>query len=334
MENFEKVFNQFLQCITVLQDDLNVSFGEALTETFDNIENGKIKVENGAPDQATVQKLSKLYQDLNYEKISRKLKVLVFNYLTLKALTEDGRNANQMPTPPALATVIALVMQKILPKNKHLEIVDPAIGTGSLFYSVINQLIAENHSKNNYSLVGIDNDETLLDYADIAAHLNGLDIELYCQDAMTPWMIKPADAIVSDLPVGYYPLDNNAKNFELKADKGHSYAHFLFVEQIIKNLKPAGYAFLVVPSIMISGQDRDKFMPWLSKKVYLNAVIDLPDEMFKNKFNQKSILVFQNHGESAVSRDVLLTKLGSLKKEDSLVDLNIKLNEWYTKPNY
>lgn len=334
MENFEKIFNQFLQCITVLQDDLNVSFGEALTETFDNLENGKIKVENGAPDEKTVQKLSQLYQTLNYEKLPRKTKVLVFNYLTLKALNEDNRNANQMPTPPVLATVMALMMQKLLPKDKQLEVVDPAIGTGSLLYSVINQLIAENHSKNNYNLVGIDNDETILDYADIAAHLNGLDIELFCQDAIMPWMSKPADAIISDLPIGYYPLDNNAKSFDLRAEKGHSYAHFLFVEQIVRNLKPGGFAFLLVPRIMISGQDRDQFMPWLSKKVYLDAIIDLPDDMFKNKFNQKSILVFQNHGENAVSRDVLLTKLGSLKREDSLVDFNIKLNEWYTKPNH
>lgn len=34
-----------------LQTALNVSFTEALVETFDNLESGKIKVENGAPDE-------------------------------------------------------------------------------------------------------------------------------------------------------------------------------------------------------------------------------------------------------------------------------------------
>lgn len=333
MKNFEKLFNQFLACVTTLQDALNVTFGEALTETFDNLENGKIKVEMGAPDKETVAKLSKMYAELNYDKISKRNKVLVFNYLTLKAINDDGRNANQMPTPPALATVIALLMQRLLP-NKEMEIVDPALGTGSLLYSVINQLTAENHSKNNFTLVGIDNDEDMLNLADIAAHLNSLKIDLFCQDALSPWMSAPADAIVSDLPVGYYPLDNNAEQFELKNEKGHSYAHFLFIEQIIKNLKAGGFGFLVVPTGMLSGKDRARFMPWLTKKVYLNAVVDLPDGMFRNKFNQKSILVFQNHGADAKATDVLLTKLSSLKKEDSLIEFNLKLNEWYTSSGH
>lgn len=332
MKNFEKLFNQFLACVTTLQDALNVSFGEALTETFDNLENGKIKVEMGAPDETTVAKLSQMYQALNYDKLPQRDKVLVFNYLTLKAINDDSRNSNQMPTPPALATIFALVMKQVLP-NKELELVDPALGTGSLLYSVVNQLVTENHSKNNFNLVGIDNDEDMLNLADIAAHLNKLKIDLYCQDALTPWMVEPADAVISDLPVGYYPLDNNAANFDLKNLKGHSFAHFLFVEQIVKNLKAGGYAFLLVPTGMLSGKDREQFMPWLTKKVYLDAIIDLPDDMFRNKFNQKSILVFQNHGAGSKARDVLLTKLNSLKKEDSLVEFNLKLSEWFTKSN-
>ena len=53
--------------------------------------------------------------------------------------------------------------------------------------------------------------------------------------------------------------------------------------------------------------------------------------MFKNKFNQKSVLVFQNHGGDAKASEVLLTKLESLKKQESLIRFNVKLNEWYTK---
>lgn len=57
IEKFEQLFNQFLQCVTTLQEALNVSFAEALTETFDNLENNKIKVEMGAPDEETVAKI-------------------------------------------------------------------------------------------------------------------------------------------------------------------------------------------------------------------------------------------------------------------------------------
>ena len=219
-----------------------------------------------------------------------------------------------MPTPPAISTVIAMLMHKLV-KNEKIEIVDPTIGTGILLFSIISQLKALNHSKDNYQLVGIDNDEEMLNLADVAAHLNDFDIELYCQDALMPWMCSNPDVVISDLPIGYYPVDENAKNFENRAEKGHSFAHLLLIEQIIKNLKPAGYAFLVVPKSILSGKIGADFMPWLTKKVYLKAIVELPDDMFKNKFNQKSILVFQNHGEDAKASEVLLTKLDSLKKE-------------------
>lgn len=334
MENIKKIeqiFDEFLSCVQTLQEALNVSFGEALVETFDNLESGKIKVEMGAPDKETVEKLSKMYAKLDYENLSHKVKVQIFTYLTLKAINEDGRDANQMPTPPIISTVIALLMQKLLPKDKKLKIVDPAIGTGNLLYAVINQLKAENHSQDKYQLYGIDNDEDMLNLADVAAHLNDIDIELFCQDALMPWMIDSPDVVVSDLPIGYYPVDENAANFATKAEKGHSFAHLLLIEQIIKNLKPAGYGFLVVPKSILSGKVGADFMPWLSKKVYLKAIVELPDNMFQNKFNQKSILVFQNHGENAISTEVLLTKLDSLKNQDALVKFNVKLNEWYTK---
>lgn len=332
MKNFEQVFNQFLDCVQTLQSALNVSFTEALVETFDNLEHGKIKVENGAPDEKTVAELSKKYQVLDYDKLSQKVKAQVFTLLTLKAVNDDELDVNQMPTPPAISTVIAMLMNKLV-KDQKMEIVDPAIGTGNLLFSVISQLKALNHSKDNYQLVGIDNDEEMLNLTDVAAHLDGIDIELYCQDALMPWMCSNADVIISDLPVGYYPDDENAKNFDNRAAEGHSFAHLMLIEQIIKNLKPNGYSFLVVPKSILSGKLGADFMPWLTKKVYVKAIVELPDDMFKNKFNQKSILVFQNHGDQAKASEVLLTKLDSLKKEEALVRFNVKLDEWYTKTN-
>lgn len=332
MENIEKDFNQLLQAVTILQTALNVSFSEALTETFDNLETNRIKVDLGAPDQATVTRLSQLYQALDYDHWRMGTKVKVFTLLSLKAVNEDGLDANQMPTPPAIATVMALIMNALLPKTPQ-TIVDPAIGTGNLLFSVVSQLATANHSKNEFKLVGIDNDEKMLNLADVAAHLQQLPVELYCQDALTPWMTDAPAVVVSDLPIGYYPIDENAAHFATKASKGHSLAHYLLTEQIIKNLQPAGWGFLLVPKDMITGRNSQDFMSWLSKKVFIKALIELPDDLFKNKFNQKEILVFQNHGDNARASEVLLTKIASLKNENAIVKLNVELHEWYTK-NY
>ena len=137
--------------------------------------------------------------------------------------------------------------------------------------------------------------------------------------------------MVSDLPIGFYANDDNAKNFDLRTKEGHAYAHVLFVEQIVKNLAEDGFAFLLLPQNMLTGTVGADFMPWLASKVYLQAIVQLPSSLFQSKISQKSILIFQNHGQSKPPKEVLLTKLENLKKEESLVALNIKLNEWYTK---
>lgn len=330
MEKIEKLFNEFLSCVQCLQDALNVTFGEALTETFDNLENDQIKVEVGAPDPETVKLLSQKYSQLNYKNLTQGVKVQIYTYLLLKDVEEDGLNANQLPTPLTISTIIAMFMQKLLP-NKNLLLADPAIGMGNLIFSVVDQLKRANHSKANFELVGIDNDEAMLNFSDIGAQLNKLKINLYCQDALTPWLFNNPDVVISDLPIGYYPVDDNAKNFATKSEKGHSFAHLLFIEQIIKNLQPGGYAFLLVPQIILSGKVGSDFMPWLSEKVALRAIVELPDSIFKNKLNRKAILVFQNHGNNIQTSEIFLTKLDTLKKEEDLIKLNVKLNEWYTK---
>ena len=330
MDKIEKLYNEFLSCVECLQDALNVTFGEALTETFDNLENDQIKVEVGAPDPETVKLLSQKYSQLHYKKLTQQVKVQIYTYLLLKDVEEDGLNANQLPTPLTISTIIAMFMQKLLP-NKSSLLADPAIGMGNLMFSVVNQLKSANHSKVNFKLIGIDNDETMLNFTDIGAQLNKLKIDLYCQDALTPWLFSNPDVVISDLPIGYYPLDDNAVNFTTKSEKGHSFAHLLFIEQIIKNLQPGGYAFLLVPQAILSGKGGSDFMPWLSEKVALRAIVELPDSMFKNKLNQKAVLVFQNHGNDVHTSEVFVTKLDTLKKEKDLIKLNVKLNEWYTK---
>ncbi len=84
--------------------------------------------------------------------------------------------------------------------------------------------------------------------------------------------------------------------------------------------------------VQVKGMGRDIYNKFsTAKDIYDRSIIELPDDMFQNKFNQKSILVFQNHGENAVSSEALLTKLDSMKNKKALIKFNVKLNEWYTK---
>lgn len=84
---------------------------------------------------------------------------------------------------------------------------------------------------------GVEVDEVLIKLALVNANLQKHAIEFFHQDGLAPLYIDPVDAVVSDLPVGYYPNEIGASEYKLKADEGMSYAHHLFIEQSVKHTK-------------------------------------------------------------------------------------------------
>ncbi|WP_145462588.1 Eco57I restriction-modification methylase domain-containing protein, partial [Staphylococcus hominis] len=67
--------------------------------------------------------------------------------------------------------------------------------------------------------------------------------------------ISPADVAVCSLPVGYYPNDERAKDYELKANEGHSFAHYLFIEQSLRYTKEGGFLFFIIPNDLFEGKE-------------------------------------------------------------------------------
>ena len=78
------------------------------------------------------------------------------------------------------------------------------------------------------------------------------------------------------LPVGYYPNDIRAADFDLKVDEGHTYAHHLFIEQSIRHVKPSGYLFFIIPNNLFESQQSKKLHEYLNQNVYIQGVIQLP----------------------------------------------------------
>lgn len=66
---------------------------------------------------------------------------------------------------------------------------------------------------------------------------------MYPQDAIMPLPLEEADVVIGDFPIGYYPLDGRSKEMKLGFEEGHSYSHFLLIEQAVYALKQSGYAF-------------------------------------------------------------------------------------------
>ncbi|WP_226036417.1 class I SAM-dependent methyltransferase [Aquibacillus saliphilus] len=232
-------------------------------------------------------------------------------------------------TPDTVAIFIGYLVQKLTGNKKNLRLFDPACGTANLLTAVTNQL---NQVGQSY---GSEVDPTLIKLALLSANLQKTEVEFFHQDSLSPFLLEPVDIVVSDLPVGYYPDDVQARQYELKAEQGHSYSHHLFIEQSLNYIKPGGYLLFVVPNFLFEGDQADKLNAFLHKNAHIVGLLQLPLSIFKSESNAKSILLLQKKGpETKAPKQTLLAQLPSFKDASAMNNIVEKINQWYKNEGF
>lgn len=328
-EKIETGFATLKEAVQTLQFSLASDFFEAFSETIENlVDSGHVRVEDNQPDADTVAKLTASYGKLLELKLDpeewRRVTQLVLldSFRTLKV------QANHQLTPDSIGYLLVFLIQQLQdPKAKSLEILDITTGTANLLLTVsLNlQLAGMNVTAN-----GVDNDPTLIEIAAATSALvSEVSPRLYHQDALQNLLVDPVDFSFGDLPIGFYPDDENAQKFATSASTGHSYAHHLLMEQALNYTKEAGYGLFLVPSNFLESEQAPLFKNWLSKTVYLQGIIQLPDELFASETSRKSIIILQKHGEQAAqASQVLLAKLHSLKDPKEVTKFFEEFRNW------
>lgn len=324
----EQLFEQFDHAVELIQAELSCSYLDAYLENAENIvDDGKVRVEDGLPKPDTVQQLEKIYADLDLTHQPRETVRRLLQLGLLKVMQKDSIQANHQMTPDTIGMLIAYLIEQIVKLDHPYKIFDPVVGTANLLTTVMNHLATVN--KQPVEAFGIDNDDSMLAAASVSADLQNLPIQLIHQDAITNLDIPQADLAVADLPIGYYPLDDNVKNYQTKAQEGHSYVHHLLIEQTMNYLVPGGFAFFVVPSDLFRTKESETFVQWIHSVAFLQGFINLPSDMFSNAASQKSILILQNHGNNAKqAQQVLLGTFPSLKNQKDFRKFLAEIDQW------
>lgn len=173
---------------------------------------------------------------------------------------------------------------------------DPAVGTGNLLLTVMNLLDGKTEAS------GVEVDELLIRLAAATADLTEQPVSLFRQDALQDLLVDPVDAIVCDLPVGYYPNEEVALDYEVCAPEGMSYAHHLFIEQSVNYTKDGGYLFFLAPTHLFESEQSKQLHKYIQKHAWIQAIIQLPDTMFANKAHEKKALLFYKSKVSILRR--------------------------------
>ncbi len=322
-QTVETLFSIFDSSAVVLRKELDVTYLEALVETGDNLFEGAILQEELS--ESAIERLNREYSTFNEETYKGEEIRKAFQLAILKGMKE-GVQANHEMTPDAVGIFMSYLFHKFMQGQNEITVLDPAIGTGNLMTTVFNSA-KEGLAMSGF---GVEVDEVLIKLALVNANLQKHAIEFFHQDGLAPLYIDPVDAVVSDLPIGYYPNEIGASEYKLKADEGMSYAHHLFIEQSVKHTKEGGYLFFLVPNFIFESDQAPKLHAFIKETCFIQGLLQLPVSMFKNEKNAKSIFVLQKKGPSVtMPKQALLVELPKFSNMKAMENIMDQLNTWF-----
>lgn len=242
----------------------------------------------------------------------------VYQFLLLKALKELN-NPSYDITPEVITMYISHLIECVY-GDKKVSITDLASGSGSLLINIAALI------KGEKELTSVDVDSNYVRLQQNIFNLLETNVEIINQDALKPLNIKKQDVVISDVPFGYYADEDNSLNYKLCSTDGYSLNALLFIEQAANYLDENGVGILVIPKKVLELEDN--FKKYLEEDINLNAVITLPDEMFKNASQQKAIILITKKGQTRLPNQVFLAQIPSFQNKASYAKFIEEFNEW------
>lgn len=322
LASMEKLFGVIDQTAIILRKELNCVYLEAVAETGGNLFQGTILQEE--LDEVTKKRLKKEYDSITLDHFEKETIRKAYQLAILKGMKEAVQPNHQM-TPDAVGLFVSYLVGKFMSGKDKYTLLDPAVGAGNLLTTILNT-----HAASIEHVYGVDVDDLLLQLTYVNANLQKHGVQLFNQDSLQPLFIDPVDLVVCDLPVGYYPNDEGAKEYKVRAEEGHTYAHHLFIEQSLRHVKDGGYVVALIPNNLFESEQSHLLQPLLKEEAIVQGIIQLPLSMFKQEQAAKSIMVLQKQGEGVTApENALLVNLPKFSNREAMSDIMAQMDQWF-----
>ena len=308
-EKIEQAYTYLLENVQIIQNDLATSFYDALIEQNGIYLDGQTNLEQVKKNNHALKRLA-----LRKEEWLR-----TYQFLLMKAAQTEPLQANHQFTPDAIGHLMIFIIEQLCP-TEDLSLLELGSGMGILGASFLTSM----NKKVDY--LGIELDDLLIDLAASMAEVMDLQMGFVQGDAVRPQVLKESDIIVSDLPVGYYPDDQTASRYQVAAKDEHTYAHHLLMEQSLKYLKTGGYAIFLAPTDLLTSPQSELLKSWLTEKAQLVAIIALPEDLFVQGAQSKTIFVLQKKTGEAI--EPFVYPLTSLRAPEILMEFKENFQNW------
>ncbi len=308
-EKIEQAYTYLLENVQIIQNDLATNFYDALIE-----QNG-IYLDG----QTNLEQVKKNNQALKRLALRKEEWLRTYQFLLMKASQTEPLQANHQFTPDAIGHLMIFIIEQLWP-IEALSLLELGSGMGILGASFLTSM----NKKVDY--LGIEIDDLLIDLAASMAEVMDLQMGFVQGDAVRPQVLKESDFIVSDLPIGYYPDDQIASRYQVAAKDEHTYAHHLLMEQSLKYLKTGGYAIFLAPTDLLTSSQSNLLKTWLTDQAQLVAIVALPEDLFAQGAQSKTIFVLQK--KVVEGFEPFVYPLASLRDPEILLEFKENFQNW------
>ncbi|HEL0564971.1 TPA: class I SAM-dependent methyltransferase [Streptococcus equi subsp. zooepidemicus] len=310
--NFEKIeqaYELILENSQLIENDLKTHIYDAIVE-----QNSFYLGAQGASPQ-----VAKNIETLKALQLTKEEWRQAYQFVLIKAGKTEPLQANHQFTPDAIGFIMLYILET-LSSQESLDVLEIGSGTGNLAQTILN------HSHKSIDYLGIELDDLLIDLSASIAEIMGSSAQFIQEDAVRPQLLKESDMIISDLPVGFYPNDDIASRYQVASSDEHTYAHHLLIEQALKYLKKDGFAIFLAPVNLLSSPQSHLLKQWLKGYAQVAALITLPEAVFGNPANAKSIIVLCK--QSNRFAETFVYPISDLKSVDNVRDFMENFKNW------
>lgn len=318
--NVVHLFHQMDDVIEAFIEKEETLYLEGLADLLQYIHVGEAESESLL---ANENKLHEIRAEINGDSFT-KLEIHRAIQMALLKGMKDETQPNHRMTPESIALFVSYLIQKLIGEKERVTMFNPASGTGNLLHTIIGQLEVD------LAAYASEIDETLIRISVMTANILQQNVEYFHQDSLRPLLLDPVDITIADLPVGYYPDEERAEDFSLRAEEGMSFSHHLFIEQGLMYTKPGGYLIFLIPEFLFTSEQAEQLQEFLHAEAHIIGVFQLSDSTFRAKEHKKSIFVIRKKAEQTKNvKQPLLVMLPSLKETVAMENILTQINEWF-----
>ena len=319
-ELVETFFDYLDQATLIIYETAKKPYLEALLLAVDYILNDEVSLNQ--LDETLISKLDEVYKHISDITFNKEEIRKAFQLALLKAFKHLQLSFSEI-TPDSIGIFYAYLTDLFFKNKENISILDANVGCSNLLFSLINntQITFE-------KIYGIDVEQSYLNISCHLANLLEYEVEYLNQNNLTKLLVPLVDLVISDLPFGEEQAINNLDL--ITAKNNLTYKPYLMIENLMKYGKPGSYFIYLIPNDFFNQDNSRLIKNIILNESYLQAIIELPQDLFNAPKYQKSIMILQKKASHIkVNNEILMLSLPSFTDKEKMILAIDKINQWF-----